>query len=270
MESRDWYDTPLYYDIIYDADTRVEAAFFEGVFAKHARTGGKKPRSVIEPACGSGRLVREMARRGWNVAGFDASERMLDFAKERAPDARLWVDRMESFAAPGGARYDLAHCLINTFRYLLTEAEACAFLKRVAAVVKRGGLFVLGLHLVDYSRTTYEHERWVMDRRGVHVVCNTRTWPANRRTRIEKLRTRLHITHRGREHRQETPWDYRTYDLRELLAILKKAMPAFEIVACHDFHCDLESERAPHEAEADTILVLRKGRGDESSPLHSI
>lgn len=260
MESRDWYDTPLYYDIIYDADTRVEAAFLEGVFAKHARVVGKRRRSVLEPACGSGRLVREMSRRGWSVAGFDASGRMLDFARAHATGARLWVDRMESFAVPGGVRYDLAHCLINTFRYLLTETEACAFLERVASAVRPGGIFVLGLHLADYARRTYEHERWVMDRKGVHVVCNTRTWPANRRTRIEKLRTRLQITHKGREHRQETLWDYRTYDLRELLAILRKAMPAFEVVACHDFHCDLGSEREIGEAEADTILVLRRGQ----------
>ena len=259
MQSRDWYDTPLYYDIIYDADTRQEVDFLEGVYARHATgRGGRGPAWVLEPACGSGRLLREMARRGWQVAGFDASEKMLGFARRRVPGAILWPGRMEAFTAPGGRRFDLAHCLINTFRYLLTEAEARAFLSRVAGCVRPGGLFVLGLHLTDYARAGCEHERWVMDRRGVHVVCNTRTWPPDGARRIERLRTRLVISHKGREHRQETTWDYRTYDARQLRAILGRAMPEFEIVACHDFHCDLGDERDFATAEDDTVVVLRR------------
>lgn len=260
MDSRDWYDTPLYYDIIYDADTRQEADFLEGVYQRHAMGEGcgDAPR-VLEPACGSGRLVSEMERRGWEVAGFDAGEKMLDFARKKAPEALLWLDRMESFAVPGGQRFDLAHCLINTFRYLLTEGDAVAFLSRVAACVRPGGLFVLGLHLTDYARSRCEHERWVVEREGVRVVCNTRTWPPDRAARIERLRTRLLITARdGREHRQETLWDYRTYDAGELLALLRQAMPRFEIVACHDFHCDLEEERDLAAMADDTVLVLRR------------
>ena len=262
MESRDWYDTPLYYDIIYDADTRQETDFLEAMYGRHSSgKGAGTARRVLEPACGSGRLVRAMARRGWEAAGFDASGKMLSFARCRAPGALLWEDRMEGFAVPGGRRFDLVHCLINTFRYLLTERDARSFLSRVAECVRPGGIFVLGLHLTDYSRSRCEHERWVMDRRGVHVVCNTRTWPPDRAARLERLRTRLVISHRGRQHRQETLWDYRTYDRRELGALLKKAMPEFEIVACHDFHCNPDAGQPFAEARDDTVVVLRRREG---------
>ncbi len=305
QEARDWYDTPLYYDIIYDADTRKEADLLEHVFAMFATAG--KTRRVLEPACGSGRLVMEMARRGWSVSGFDGSAKMLDFARERlskagrtrprkaaesprdwsrtsatrrlrdtedtsngvtgllsktssALKARLWEDWMQSFEVPGGARFDLAHCLINTFRYLLTEKDAASFFQRVTRALRPGGVFVLGLHLTDYARTSCEHERWVMDRKGVHVVCNTRTWPADRRARIEKLRTRLEITHKGRTCRQETLWDYRTYDAAQLRRLIKTAAPELEIVACHDFTCNPASARALDDEYADIVVVLRKKR----------
>lgn len=263
MESRDWYDTPLYYDIIYDTDTVKEADLLEGVFERFGRTGGRQPRAVLEPACGSGRLVLEMTRRGWRAAGFDASEKMLRFACERLAEqklqAQLWSDRMESFAVPKGRRFDLAHCFINTFRYLLTEADAAAFLQRVAAVLKPGGLFVLALHLTDYERTNCEHERWVMDRGRVHVVCNTRTWPADRRRRIERLRTRLQIMDGGRLFQQETVWDYRTYNARQLRAILKHAMPQMEQVACFDFNYDLDAPARLADEQGHVVLVLRNG-----------
>lgn len=295
QETRDWYDTPLYYDIIYDADTRKEADLLEHVFTKYATP--TKTRRVLEPACGSGRLVIEMARRGWNVSGFDGSAKMLGFARERmaarewkrsgtrqSSDGRphraanrmasasealaasatrwrrahLWEDQMQRFEAPRGARYDLVHCLINTFRYLLTERDAVSFLQRVSVALRPGGIFVLGLHLTDYDRTICEHERWVMDRKGVHVVCNTRTWPADRRRRIEKLRTRLVITHKGRTHRQETLWDYRTYDAAQLKRLLRKAVPELEVVACHDFTYDPATVRNLDDEYSHLVVTLRK------------
>ncbi len=258
MHTRDWYDTPLFYDIIYDADTRKEADLLETVFARHARVRSARARRVLEPACGSGRLVRELTRRGWSAGGFDASDKMLAFARERAPRAILWQDRMERFSVTGVACFDLAHCLINTFRYLLTELEARAFLQRVSGALKPGGLFVLGLHLTDYSRTSCEHERWVMERKGFHVVCNTRTWPADAKARIEKLRTRLAITRKGETRRQETCWDYRTYDAAQLRGLLRRATPELEVVTCHDFTCDAGTERKLDDEYSDVIVVLRK------------
>ena len=42
IDTRDWYDTPLYYDIVFDAGTGREADFLEAVWSKHTaadRTG---------------------------------------------------------------------------------------------------------------------------------------------------------------------------------------------------------------------------------------
>ena len=60
-EDLDWYEAPEYYDAIYDVDTDLEADFLEAAYERHATAG--RARRVLEPACGSGRLVAAMAAR---------------------------------------------------------------------------------------------------------------------------------------------------------------------------------------------------------------
>ena len=261
MIQRDWYDTPLYYDIIFDTETDIEANFLEAMHNRHG--AGGKSRRVLEPACGSGRLIREMARRRWKAAGFDASAEMLDFGRKRLAaeglKAKMWEDRMESFKLPGKQLYDLAHCFVTTFKYLLTEEDARTCLKRVATSLKPGGIFVLGLHLTAYSKTKIEHERWVAERDGLKVVCNIRSWPADRETRLEKVRSRIKATHlaSGETDTQETNWHFRTYNAQQLLALLL-SVPEFKLLVCHDFQCDPEQTRKFNNSYADIVLVLRR------------
>lgn len=260
-ETIDWYDTPLYYDIIFDEDTVEEADFLEALFDRHG-TGATTRRSVLELACGSGRVMRELGKRGWNTAGFDANPRMLDFARERFAEekitALLWEDRMEEFRVPGGKKFDLAHCLVSTFKYLLTEADALAALRRVADGLKSGGLFVLGLHLTDYRAPKISHERWLASRDGIDVVCNTRTWPPTPGTRSEAMRSRLRVSLAdGRMRHQETRWTVRSYSAAQLRRLLGK-ITALQLVACHDFRHDPDEHRKLDDNYADIVLVLKK------------
>ena len=260
-EQRDWYDTPLYYDIVFDDGTLKEADFLEEAYAKYATPA--KGHRLLEPACGSGRLALELASRGWEVSGFDGNAHMIAFAQQRLEKAgvkaRLWEDWMQSFTLPKGVKggFDMAHCLVSTFKYLLKEKDAAECLRRVAATLRPGGVFFLGLHLTDYDREEDEHERWVAKRGSIEVVCNTHTWPADRKTRLEQLRTRLKITDSGRTHTQETRWQFRTYSAAQMKALLRKA-PELEYLECYDFTYDLTEPRKFDDSYADVLLVLRK------------
>ncbi|MDG1491198.1 MAG: class I SAM-dependent methyltransferase, partial [Planctomycetota bacterium] len=76
-EDFDWYEAPRYYDAIYDVDTDLEATFLEAAYKRHATPG--RGRRVLEPACGSGRLLAAMAGRGWRVRGFDLGGAMVRY-----------------------------------------------------------------------------------------------------------------------------------------------------------------------------------------------
>ena len=262
----DWYETPQLYDIVFDADTRTEADFLEALHRRHSRTRGRRS---LELACGSGRLVRELASRGWNAAGFDIQPAMLAYARRRlrraGTEAELWRDSMQSFRAPR-ARFDLVHCLVSSFKYLLTEEDALACLRRVAAALKPGGIFVLGLHLTDPANRRPLHERWVAERGGIRVVCNTRTWPPADGSRLESMRTRLRVARRdGSLHEQETRWQARSYTAAQLRQLLAKC-GAFETLACHDFRHDPGETRAFDDEYPDLVLVLGRRQGRSGGP----
>jgi SAM-dependent methyltransferase len=256
----DWYETPLYYDIVFAGDDEREGRFLRELVARYGRVARARARlKVLEPACGSGRMVLEMAREGCDVTGFDASAPMLAFAHERLAKAglraRLVEGRLESFDA--GAGFELAHCMVNTFKYLLDERSARAHLRCVANALAPGGLYAIGVHLTEYADRRRNRERWLARRGRIEVVCNIQGWPADRRTRIERVRSRLSVVERGVVRRLETSWDFRTYDLQQFLALIA-SVPSLEHVASFDFGYDAFRPRELPDGQLDVVFVLRK------------
>ena len=288
----DWYEMPRYYDIVFDAGSEQEARFLEAVHRLHGKSRGKR---ALEPACGSGRLVLALARRGWRVTGFDLSQAMLAYARERlertearerarrslADHSRADHGRRTNLAlAPSRSscahpplrtelvladmtafrfrdRFDLAHCLVSSFKYLLDEASARSHLECVARALAPGGIYALGFHLSEYGNRARSRERWVERRGGTTVICNTQVWPADRRSRIEDVRTRLRVREHGRESRSETHWRFRTYDEREVMRLFR-SVPALEHVATYDFGYDVDRPRDWPDDQLDCVFVLRK------------
>jgi len=259
-ERGDWYDEVAGYDAIFDEGTAVEADFLEAVAARHVRSRG---RSVLEPACGSGRLALELARRGWRVTGTDRSAPMLEFARARvrAAGLRATFVRRDLREPTGTSRFDLAHCLVSTFKYLLDERSARAHLRSVAAALRPGGCYVLGMHLTDYGDRRRQRERWTAESDDRTVVCNIQSWPPDRGSRTERVRSRLRTTLRDLpeavERRLETEWTFRTYDAAELRRT-RGAVPELELVAVHDFHHDPAFEVELEDGGLDRVLVLRR------------
>lgn len=255
-----WYDSPLYYDMVYADYTRKETRFIEQVMRLH-EPGLEGPLRVLEPACGSGRLLESLAARGHVVHGFDLNRHQVAFARRRLTThglgGKVWRDALEDFTVPSDRPYDIAHCLVSTFKYIRTERGAVSCLRRIASVLRPGGFLLLGLHLTDYRRNPPDHERWVGRRPGVRVVSDTWSDPADRRARTESMRTRMRITEKGVTRVEETHWKFRTYSPSELRGLLAQ-VPAFRRVAAYDFRYDLDSPRRLDLAYSDIILVLRR------------
>ena len=113
-----WYDYPQYYDILFQAYTQREADFIEAACRKYCPFAARR---LLEPACGTGRLIAELATRGYELSGFDLSQLGLRYLRRRLARFRLYAEifeaDMSNFRIVQPA--DAAYCLINTFRYLL-------------------------------------------------------------------------------------------------------------------------------------------------------
>ncbi len=255
-----WYDSPLYYDMVYADYTAMETRFIEGICRRHAGTGSR-PLRVLEPACGSGRLLESLSRRGHVAHGFDLNRNQVSFAKARLRrkglKGKVWIDSMDRFTLPTKRPYDVAHCFVSTFKYLTNGAAAKRALRLMAAAVRPGGLVLIGLHMTDYRNRAEGYERWIGRRKGLKVISHTWSFPPDRRTRLEPMKTRMKIV-RGKEVRvEDTLWNFRTYSPAELRKLIAQA-PNLELVACHDFRYELGSTRKIDNEYSDVILVLRR------------
>jgi len=262
----DWYAHPFYYDIVFDLDTGLETDFLESVLERYGPTNHQGKATILEPACGTARLALELARRGHRVDGFDLSRPMLRYARNRRnalprgvrDRVSLRFARMQSFR-PRPDRYDLAFCLLSTFKYLLTEKQAVSHLQRITRSLKPGGLYVFGVHLAEYRRRREDHEQWIGEQDGVRVTCDTQTGPADPVTRLEDLTNQLRVKRRGvsKLERIKTRWKCRTYDAIQLKALLA-TVPELEVAGCHDFAHQIDISRSFDDSQEDLVVVLRK------------
>lgn len=252
----DWYRVPIYYDIVFDTDTVVEAQFLSDVYQRHATSTG---RCVLEPACGTGRLVTAMALRQFDVTGFDLSAPSLDFARQRLAAAGLRAElakkTMERFTFQ--SKFDLAYCLVSTFKYLLSEHAATTHLQSISRCLRHGGIYALGFHLTDYHHRAKLRERWVAERDGTRVTCNIQSWPPDARARTEQVRARLLVNKPDGNAAYETSWQFRTYNVSQVRRLLA-AVPELEHVATYNFTYNIDQPVTFDGSWLDNILILRR------------
>ncbi len=107
-----------------------------------------------------------MAAQGYRVTGMDLNENALKYCQEQLDKRDLKATLIQgdmtefSFKRP----FDAAFNTINTFRHLLSEDAARKHLQCVASSLRKGGIYILGLHLLPSDADLYGTERWKASR----------------------------------------------------------------------------------------------------------
>lgn len=97
-----------------DIDYSKWADFFESCFQKN----GGKPEIVLDLACGTGRMTRELASRGYDMIGVDGSADMLGEAYSLGGEHILYLlQDMRSFELYGTVGATV--CCLDSLNYLL-------------------------------------------------------------------------------------------------------------------------------------------------------
>lgn len=251
-----WYDYPAFYDMGFRDETKPEADFFEKAFKKYA-TGPVQ--TLFEPGCGSGRLVVEMAARGYKVTGFDLSEVSLRYLQQRLNRRKLKADLctadMSNFSL--GKTYDAAFNTFNTFRHLTDEKSAQAHLKHVADHLRPGGLFILGLHLFPPGCDPMGSERWKVKKGKTEVTYTLKVIDVEPRKRLEHLRIIMSIQAPTGKRQLKAEFPLRTYNATQFKKTLQSE-PRFELCDIFDFWYEIDEPQKLDNEIVDTVVVLRK------------
>lgn len=131
-----------YYDIIYhDKDTEAECDFVEQLMNKFS---SKKPKKILDMACGTGRHALIFSKRGFDVTGIDLSNNQLKVAREKASELQLnpkfFEMRMQDFKLDD--KFDVALCMFEAINYITTYDEMKQALTNIRNHLKKDGLFI--------------------------------------------------------------------------------------------------------------------------------
>ena len=129
-------------------------------------------------------------------------------------------------AAVGEASADFALLPVNTLRHLSSDEAVLAHFGQMARALRPGGVYAVGISLIDYDNLLPEEDFW----EGVRGVCRVRQvvnyLPPARRGRLRRRETV--ISHlcidrpRGTEHRDHR-YQLRTYDQRQWASLLARS-----------------------------------------------
>jgi len=250
------YDYPQYYDIAFQAYTEREADFIEAACRKYCSFDVRR---LLEPACGSGRLVTELAARGYRLTGFDLNQATLSYLRRRLTRRRLHAETFEAEMSNFrlSQRVDAAYCTINTFRHLLTEQTARGHLERVASSLRPGGIYIVGLHLLPLGINEEYAERWTKRRGDTKVTATLCIVRTDLRRRIEDLRVWLLVLRRSKELHLRYEFQFRTYTARQFRRLLG-SVPSLELCDVYDFRYDIKQPFAVNDETAYSVFVLRR------------
>jgi SAM-dependent methyltransferase len=101
--------------------------------------------SVLDVACGTGRLAREMHERGFQVTGVDASGEMLALARGNAPGCRFLQADVRSLGL--AAAFRAAVCVYDSLNHLGSLEELGRAFRGIGAALLSGGAFAFDLNM---------------------------------------------------------------------------------------------------------------------------
>lgn len=127
------------YDLVMrnrDKDYAGEAEHVAGLVGE--RVPGAS--ALLDVACGTGLHLRHFAARFPGAGGVDGSEAMLAMARERVPEARLWVSDMRELEL--SVQFDAIICLF-AIPHLESADELAHTVRRFAGHLRPGGVLVI-------------------------------------------------------------------------------------------------------------------------------
>ncbi len=255
-QTPDCYDAPRYWDLAFSDETLPEADFIQQAAQRYLGTDHP---SILEIGCGGGRQVIELANRGLDVTAIDLNDSCVTFTKRRLQKrslaANVFCGDMADFRL--SKTVDVAHCLVNTFRHLITEDSALRHLQCVASCLRPGGIYLLGFHLLPPDADEEDCERWTLTRGKTRVTTTIRVLEFSRRRRIETVRFSLKVTTPRRIRRFAADHQLRIYRADQFRTLLR-SIPELKLLQVCDFWYDLSDPLRLDDQLGDAVFILQK------------
>ncbi|HWG56826.1 MAG TPA: class I SAM-dependent methyltransferase [Gaiellaceae bacterium] len=198
--------------------------------------------TVVELACGTGRITIPIAQAGVRVVGVDASRGMLEVARERAAEAGVadLVDLRHGDLRepPVGERVPLVLVPFRSLLHMTTEADRERALSAAHDLLLPGGRLVFDVFAPSHDDVEATHGRWLEREPGIFERAD---WDEGARTLTLSVR-------RGADASTMVLAWLSPLEWRRLLE-----RAGFEVEAQWGWF-----DRRPHRGEEDFVFVARR------------
>lgn len=178
MWFENWFSSKFYLDIYRhrnDEDARLMINLLQRTIPVYTHA------KILDVACGAGRHSIELARRGFNVTGFDLStfligeaKKSLEQSKERNLKVRFLIKDMRNFNFRSG--FDVAMNIFTSFGYFEDDNDNFRVIQNVSASLKANGYFVFDFlnknyllkNIVPYSKSMHGKSKFIQKRKIIN------------------------------------------------------------------------------------------------------
>jgi len=156
---RDWFSSPFYYRLYFERDEREAEEFIDNLVHFLQPAPGSR---MVDVACGRGRHSLMLAKKGFDVTGFDICFESIDHANQFVRmDTSGEIDNLNFYQHdmryPFWINYfDYAFNFFTSFGYFATRREHDDAMRTIATSLKPGGIFV-----IDYLNTHFVEDHLV-------------------------------------------------------------------------------------------------------------
>ncbi len=158
----------VYDSLMYDADYKKRTACLLKLFSKH----GKKPKLLLDLACGTGGFSNYLAGAGIEVIGVDMSEDMLSIAREKSAEQGVDVlylcQKAEELDLYGTV--DGAVCCLDSLNHITNYKDFCRSIEMVSLFLEKDGLFIFDLNTEHKHKNILGDNVFVIENEDVYCV----------------------------------------------------------------------------------------------------
>ncbi|MDO4744596.1 MAG: class I SAM-dependent methyltransferase [Clostridia bacterium] len=156
------------YDKLQDADYEKFADYYERIFERL----GRKPKLVLDLACGTGNITIPMAKRGYDMIGLDLSCEMLNIARDKAYAEGLEIlflnqdmCEMELYGT-----VDAIVCALDGLNYITEPEDLKKVFKLAENYLNPGGVMVFDMNTEHKLRQVLGGNTYVSEEQGIYYV----------------------------------------------------------------------------------------------------
>jgi len=172
----------------YDAPYRHRAQAGENVHGEADFVERFHPKSVLDAGCGTGRVAIELARRDIETVGVDIDPRLLDTARQKAPDLEWHLADLSTVGL--SRRFDAIVMAGNVMIFLAPGTEGVV-LQNMARHLAREGVLITGFQLAMGYLEIEDYDR-LAEAAGLELIERWSTWDRARWNGLSNYAVSVH------------------------------------------------------------------------------